>query len=287
MKFPVSIMLLLIIIASIGLIAINTEISYDSLNPNQYVSPEDGAIKIRSNLYFVYDHALRKESRSITIEDQNYDQSIILNLSYGASNSYFKSIYDKGVSISSIDLIKDTCYVNINKTNQFDKLLVDEDFPLYIWSIVNSLTEISQIKNVQILVDGKQFNYPVNGFNLKSPLTMDESLIYNKIPTAADIVLEFVENINSRRFDLAYNLLSEASLKTYNYSRFISYANAFIDTHKEFHRDTFYTRIYNDYEEVFIKFTKQYETDGFMLNTYDNWRVIKEENAYRINLSDE
>lgn len=287
MKFPVSIMLLLIIIASIGLIAINTEISYDALNPSQYVSPEGGNIKINSTLYFVYDHALRKEVRNIVIDDKNYDQAIILNLSYGSNNSFFKTIYNKGVNVSSIDLINDTCYVNINKSPQFEALLIDKDFPLYIWSIVNSLTDNSHIKNVQILVDGKQFNYPINGFNLNEPLNMDEKLIYNKIPTAADIVLDFIENINSRRFDLAYNLLSTSSQKLYSYGAFISYANQFINTHKEFQRDTFYTRVYNDYEEVFIKFTKQYETDGFMLNTYDKWNVVKEEELYRINLQNE
>ncbi len=287
MKFPISIMLLLIIIASIGLIAINTEISYDALNSSQYVSPEDGNIMINSTLYFVYDHALRKETRNIVIDDKNYDQAIILNLSYGSNNSFFKTIYNKGVNVSSIDLINDTCYVNINKSPQFEALLLDRDFPLYIWSIVNSLTDNSHIKNVQILVDGKQFSYPINGFNLNEPLNMDEKLIYNKIPTAADIVLDFIENINSKRFDLAYNLLSIDSQKLYSYGAFISYANQFINTHKEFQRDTFYTRVYNDYEEVFIKFTKQYESDGFMLNTYDKWNVVREENLYRINLQNE
>lgn len=287
MKFPVSIMILLILLASIGLVAINTEFSYDSLDSMQYISPENGNIKLTSTLYFVYDHALRKESRSIVVDDKNYDQVIILNLSYGSKNSYFKTIYDKGVNVNSVDLINNTCYVNIDKTSQFDALLLDVDFPLYIWSIVNSLTENSHIKNVQILIDGKQFDYPLNGFNLNEPLNMNTKLVYYKVPTAADIVLDFLENINLRRFDLAYNLLDKKSQEFYAYSDFITYANKFINLHNDFQRDTIYTRVYSDFQEVFIKFAKQYESDGFMLNTYDKWRVVKEDDIYRINMTND
>ena len=48
-------------------------------------------------------------------------------------------------------------------------------------------------------------------------------------------------------------------MNNFDYSAFIKYANTFNETHRGFTKDTYYSRIFVGYEEVFIKFTKQYE----------------------------
>lgn len=285
MKFPVSVMVLLIVITSLSLIALNSGIAYDALEPHNYISPEEGAIKVTTKLYFVYDKALRTEYRTLTISDENYGKAVIENLSYGADNKFFKTIYDLGIKVNSVDLIDQTCFVNFEGSERLTMLFASEDASLYLWSIVNSLTELSQIKNVQFLVDGRQLTRNLIGYSLNQPLPMIEMLVYSKQQTSADIVIDFLENLYNRRFDLAYNLLSKASMNNYSYSAFIAYAESFLSEHKDFNRDTFYTRVYNTYEEVFVKFTKRFQSDGFMLNAYDKWIVIKEEEVYRINLT--
>lgn len=285
MKFPVSVMVLLIVITSLSLIALNSDIAYDALEPHNYISPEEGAIKVTTKLYFVYDQALRTEYRTLTITDENYGKAVIENLSYGADNKFFKTIYDLGVKVNSVDLIDETCFVNFEGSERLTMLFASDNASLYLWSIVNSLTELSQIKNVQFLVDGRQLTRNLIGFSLNQPLPMVDTLVYSKQQTSADIVIDFLENLYNRRFDLAYNLLSKSSMNNYSYSAFIAYAEGFLSEHKDFNRDTFYTRVYDSYEEVFVKFTKKFQSDGFMLNSYDTWIVIKEEEVYRINLT--
>lgn len=285
MKFPVTIVLLLIIIATIGTFAINMDVNYNNLEADQYISPEHGSIKIRTDLYFVYDDALRRETRSVTISDSNFEKAILDALAEGSTNTYFSSIFNLGIQIISIDLVHETCYINLMDSPELDALFLDERFDLYIWSVVNSLTENNQVKNVQFLIEGKQYRRSMQGYNFNSPLPKLESLIYSKEIKSTDVVLEFIEFISTRRFDLAYSLLTKNSMNNYDYSAFIKYANTFNETHRGFAKDTYYSRVFVGYEEVFIKFTKQYETDGFMLNTYDKWTVIMEDDVFRINLN--
>ena len=84
MKFPVTIVLLLIVIAAIGTFAINMDVNYSHLEENQYISPEHGSIKIHTDLYFVYDDALRPETRSVTISDSNFEKAILGALADGS-----------------------------------------------------------------------------------------------------------------------------------------------------------------------------------------------------------
>jgi hypothetical protein len=285
MKFPATIVLLLIVIATIGTFAINMDVNYNILDENQYISPEHGSIKIRTDLYFVYDDALRPETRSVTISDSNYEKAILDALAEGSNNNYFSSVFNLGIQIISVDLVHETCYINLMDTPELDALFLNERFDLYVWSVVNSLTENNQVKNVQFLIEGKQYRRSMQGYNFNSPLPKLESLVYSKEIKSADVVLEFIEYISTRRFDLAYSLLTKNSMNNFDYSAFIKYANTFNEKHRDFTKDTYYSRVYAGYEEVFIKFTKQYETDGFMLNTYDKWTVILEDDVFRINLN--
>jgi len=285
MKFPFSIVLVLIIVAIIGTVAINLDVNYNTLEKSEYISPENGTIKMNTNLYYVYDNALRRETRSITIADSNYGKAIIEAMAQGSNNSYFRSFFDFGVQVNSVELINETCYVNLYDTSQLNLLLNNPDLKLYIWSVVNSLTENNNIKAVQFLVEGKQYNRSLDGYNLNAPLSKKEDFIYAKEVTSSDVVVEFLEYISTLRYDLAYSLLTKNSMNNYDYSAFIKYANNFNESHKGYNRDTYYSRIYQNYDEVFVKFTKQYETDGFMLNTYDRWTVIVEEDVYKISLN--
>lgn len=284
MKFPISIILLLSVVISIVFFAMNTDLEFVKLDNSAYISPEQGSIKINTNLYFVYDDALRVESRRVTISDSNYSQAIIEAMQQGSENGYFESIFDFGVRINSIDIINDTCYVNFFDSQELNIMIRDSRFDLFIWSMVNSLTESNQIKNVQFLVQGKQYSRSMHGYNLNSPLPKLESLVYTKIKSPSDVVLEFIEYLNTQRYDLAYSMLTKNSMSNYDYSSFIKYANTFVDTHNEYISIGYYTRVFTDYEEVYIKFTQPYDSDGFLLSAYDKWSVYVEDDVYRINL---
>lgn len=284
MKFPFSIILLLTVVISIVFFAMNTDLEFVRLDQSAFISPEQGSVKINTNLYFVYDDALRVETRRVAISDSNYSQAIIEAMQLGSENDFFESIFDFGVQINSIDIIDDTCYVNFYDSQELNIMIRDNRFDLFIWSLVNSLTESNQIKNVQFLVEGKQYSRSMHGYNLNSPLPKLETLVYTKVKTPSDVVLEFIEYLNAQRYDLAYSLLTKNSMAIYDYSAFIKYANTFVDNHSDFISIGYYTRVYSDYEEVYIKFTQPYDSDGFLLSAYDKWSVYVEDDAYRIDL---
>lgn len=284
MKFPLSITLLLVLLTSIILFAVNTDIDYVKLDKSAYISPEQGSIKMMSNLYFVYQNALRLETHNITIDDSNYAKSILEALSYGAENDYFKSIFDFGVNIISIDVINDICYINFADTPELIELFKDDQFELYIWAIVNSITESNKINSVQFLVEGMQYSRSMSGFNLNAPLSNLDSVIYMKAPNSADTVIEFLDYINTLRYDLAYSLLSKKSLSNYNYSAFIKYANEHNAENKDFIRESYYTRIFHDHHEIYVKLSKTFETDGIKQSTYSKWIIVKEDNQFKIQL---
>lgn len=285
MKFPLSITLLLVLLGSIIIFAVNTDINYVKLDEHSYISPEHGSIKMTSNLYFVYQNALRRETKSITIADSNYAKSILESISYGSENDFFTSIFDFGVRIISTDIINETCYINFFDTPELIELFKDDHFDLYIWAIVNSLTESNKVKNVQFLVEGKQYSRSMRGFNLNAPLTKMDALIYSKEKNSADTVMEFLDYISTMRYDLAYSLLTQNSMNSYNYSSFIKYANDFNDFHKEYVKESFYTRVFHSHHEIYIKFSKQYESDGLIINEYGKWTVIKENDSFRVQLN--
>lgn len=284
MKFPFAIIILLIFIAIIGVYMINIDANYTELDETQYVSSEKGNIRMKNTLYFVYEDALRTETRSVIIKDSNYGKAIIEEISKGSQNTYFKSIFDFGVKVNSIELINETCYVNFQDTMALDTLLANEHLDLYIWSMVNSLTDNTNIKEVQILIEGIQYNQSLHGFNLNAPLPKLETLVYSKKETASDTVLKFLDYMNAMRFDLAYSLITKNSMRNYDYSAFIKYANTHNDAHEGYVRGTYYTKINSNEHLVFVKFSKEFETDGFSISYYDQWTVVLEEDSYRINI---
>lgn len=285
MKFPYTIIILLIFIAIVAVYVVNIDANYSELEESQYISSEKGNIKVKNTIFFVYEDALRAETRNITIKDSNYGKAILDEISKGSQNTYFKSIFDFNVKISSVELISDTCYINIENTPEWEQLLSDSRLDLYLWSVVNSLTDNTNIKDVQILVEGVQKDLSLHGFNLNAPLPKLESLNYSKKETASDTVLKFLDYMNSMRFDLAYSLITKNSMRNYDYSAFIKYANTYNDAHAGFVRGSYYTKINTDEHLVYVKFSKEFETDGYSISYYDQWTVVLEEDSFRININ--
>lgn len=269
------------IIATVGLI-INTQ--YRVLAFGEYVSPERGKVKLDAGLYYVYDGALRRQSQTILVTDLNFGKAIVETLKSNSENSALHSIFDYKIAINSINQVNDVCYINFEQTPELLELWKEDDLALYIWSLVNSLTESNQINSVQILINGKQYNRWINDFNLSNPLPRVETYIYSKEKTASDTVIDFIEYIKSMRFELAYSLISNESMTQYDYSSFVRYANAYMDQYRSYEITPAYTKVFDNYEEVIIKLTRWIEADGYAQQMLRRWEVKKEDGAFRIDI---
>ncbi|MDW7659961.1 MAG: GerMN domain-containing protein [Bacillota bacterium] len=284
MKIPIKIFIFLAIVMILIVSIFNLNKPYLVLSDDTFISPTQGSIKITSRLYYVYDKALRYETIQIKVVDGKYEQAIIEALKAGSDNDSFKSLFDQDVEVISVENVNNTCYINFSSSITETEIWKDESIQLYIWSMVNSLTELKRVLRVQIMLEGNPITNPILGQSLSKPLTRDETLIYTKDRTASDAAIDFIDYMNSGRYDLSYSLLSENTKVNMDYSGFIKYANEFMEETKGFSRTTYFTKSMADEWFVFVKFVKDYEGDGFQIQLYDKWRVIMEEGSYRVEL---
>lgn len=121
------------------------------------VSNNDSATGIR--LYFANSEkdALVMEYRTVNITDtQPVEQYIVTELIKGPKTKDNARLLASDTEVLSVETTDGTCYVNF-KQDFIDKNAASEDMArLIIYSVVNSLTERDNVKNVQFLIDGKK-----------------------------------------------------------------------------------------------------------------------------------
>lgn len=121
------------------------------------VSDNDSATGIR--LYFANEekNALVLEYRTVNITDtQPVEQYIVTELIKGPGNKDNVRLLAQDTEVLSVETTDGTCYVNF-KQGFIDKNAASKDEArLIIYSMVNSLTERDNVKNVQFLIEGKK-----------------------------------------------------------------------------------------------------------------------------------
>lgn len=93
------------------------------------------------------------------------EQAVVEKLISGSGMDSMKNTLPKGLKVLGISVKDGICYVNFNST--FLDTIVDVSADVTIYSIVNSLCELPNIKKVQILVEGSS----QKTFRDKYPLT--------------------------------------------------------------------------------------------------------------------
>jgi len=266
------------------ILGLNMTMVFPKLEAEAYISPSKGAIFMNTNIYFVYKDALRTENRRIEVIDNDYEKAVIDAIIEGPKNTAYGSLFDSGIDVISVDYANNTCYVNLTREILVSPKWQSERLDLYLWSVVNSLTEIKRVFQVQFLVDGERLSERVIGYRLDEPLSRLESLNYVKERTPADAVVEFIDNITATRYDLAYELLSENTKFIYDFNDFVKYANSLGDETFGFTRDMYFTKTYSDYWIVYIEFLKNVDNKEFQSHFYKNWHVNQEGGGYKIDL---
>lgn len=100
---------------------------------------------------------LNKEERTVKVTDQQpVAQYIINELIVGTKNESYNQALNKSTMLLSVDTYGDLCFVNFKSDFLEKNSGSEEKERLAIYSVVNSLTELSNIKRVQFLMDGKK-----------------------------------------------------------------------------------------------------------------------------------
>ncbi len=145
-----------------------------ALNPN----PTTNYRKI--NLYFRQEgtNLLMHETREIQVnKDVPIERYIIEELIKGTQLSLLENTLPENTIINYIDTKENVCQVDLTYNRQSKEILSEMGEELFIYSIVNSLTELSTIQKVSFLINGEKQDFINSSIDLTALFERNEELI--------------------------------------------------------------------------------------------------------------
>lgn len=140
-----------------------------------YFSSADGQSLVKKNVDVYYNNNVPME------------RVIVDNLIKGVEDSDAKSVIPTGTKLLNVTVTDGVCYVN------FDSSFLNVDSGIasevILYSIVNSLTELSTINKVQILVNGGS-TMPENGMNFKLGTSYERNTSMSMEAVQRELVIE-------------------------------------------------------------------------------------------------
>jgi hypothetical protein len=251
-------------------------IQIDEMDAKYYMDPSNEVASFNTLLYFVGSKGLVSEERKLYIQDKFLEMSLVNEMMKGAKDRRLKSIFDYSISLESLDIIEDVYYVNLNINRDGFSILNVENLDLYIWSLVNTITENNTEARVQLFFNGEKLFKEMHGYNLSNPLPRLESLIYYDEISPSDVVMNFINYLTVSRYDQGYNLLSQTSKSEMSYSEFKLLADHLVEEINKYQEILYFTQKYDDYWNIVIK----YENNSEVL--YKNFKVVEEDNLFKI-----
>lgn len=120
---------------------------------------------------------LTKENRTVKITDQQpLEQYIINELISGTQDGTLVSALNKDTVLLSVDTYNDICFVNFKSDFTEKNSGSEEKEKTVIYSIVASLTELSHIRRVQFLLDGKKAD-KFGNIDISNPFMRNSNMI--------------------------------------------------------------------------------------------------------------
>lgn len=142
-------------------------IDFLTFNDIKLAEDNEAISEINASLYIPKKDYLIKETRSISISDDEPVEKYILS----------ELLQNKSIGeLISAETIDGVCFVNLKLSFTEKNVLDNSDTLLSIYSVVNSLTELEHISGVQFLIDGKKTKM-LGNVNIENVLQFDGSLI--------------------------------------------------------------------------------------------------------------
>jgi len=104
-------------------------------------------------------------------------KQVVVELIKGPASSDLYSTIPEGTRVNEVYIADDIVYVDLSEEVFKNHPGGSSGELMTVYSIVNSLTEISPIKGVQILVEGNERNSLVSHVDISMPLLRDEDWI--------------------------------------------------------------------------------------------------------------
>ena len=183
-----------ILVAGASIISASTGEPIPALGAGDIVMSPGGDTmdKVVLTLYFYHPqkNVLQEEKRVITVKENTaMAKNIVQELLKGPENKELVSLLSSETEIISADTKEGVCFVNFDRVFQ-DKTIADANSAQFaIYSIVNSLTEISSVNRVQFLINGEKIE-SIQNVTINEPFSRNDSLIEGYISDNNETGLE-------------------------------------------------------------------------------------------------
>lgn len=215
MKRVFIIIIILLLLSVAFFIMSENGVSYKDTSGITEISPYSKEVSALVRLFFIDEDELVSEMRTIKIERLETEKAIVNALKFGSKIQGYRSPFNATVEIGNVETVDRICYVDLSA----NFLELDENrLFINVMAIVNTLTELESIDDVQILIDGKKVRESIP--ELSEPVSKNNLLVQVNELNHKDIVRKFFEYISQGRYDLAYDLVDSESKIYYAYEDF-------------------------------------------------------------------
>ena len=243
-------------------------------------------VKVLTKLYFVDGDVLKYENRYISFHESNFLKNIGDELEKGPKTKMYESIFSGDVRIISIDKIDEVCYLNLSEDIFTTHYWEIDKKELYIWSLVNTFTEVEGVTSLQLMVGGKKVNDSIGDYNLMKQLKRRDEFVYIKKVYPSDIVIKFVDNIINNRLDVAYDFLDSISKEAVDFEQFKVKMKEYQNDISGYKRQIYFTQEFTEDRIVYIRYEYKGNSalDKMPATKYEHWRVIEEDESWKVSL---
>jgi germination protein M len=138
------------------------------------------SVKTRDNfiLYFANEDgtALKKyKNQNADYSGMSKEEYVVKKLLSGPTKDGYTETLPKKITVNNVTTVDNICYVDFGENFLTEQSIVANK--LVIYSIVNSILELTDIHKVQITVNGKSEIYYHDDINLKKPLERNLDLV--------------------------------------------------------------------------------------------------------------
>ncbi len=285
MRFNIKYVYIVTIFIIIIMLTFSNGLTLKELDDEMTIAPQTDNVRLLVKLYFVDDRTLKAEERYIEFNSVNYSEKVAAEMRKGPKNKIYEDIFSDDVMLISAEVINATCYVNLSESFLESPYWKTESKEYYLWSLVNTFVELDGVSGVQILIGGKKIDTMVADYILVDPLPRRDEYVYVKKIYPSDTVIQFVDNINQNRFDIAYDLMDSNSKASIDYKEFMLEMEGYKASISGYKRNIYFTQSFTDSRIVYVKYERsEYADSSLPPSKYENWEVVQEDGLWKVKL---
>ena len=130
-------------------------------------------------MYFVSEDGTKLQAEDVVVKylsKINLETALVNSLISGPITKGLKPSLSPDTVVNKVNIREDICYVDLNRS--FLDRVNGQNFELNIYSVVNTLTQMTGVSRVQFMIDGAVFSGTVEGIRIDGLFEKNMSLVY-------------------------------------------------------------------------------------------------------------